>query len=113
MLRCKLPFDLSFSLLIILLFLWYPLALVGTYLDFAAEDRRVTERNAALEKMSAGVENLWSDPRRGVLLYCFKIVLSTLAKQWMAAEDLSWLCTQLCFLAILYLRLSYLSLILF
>jgi hypothetical protein len=25
----------------------------------------------------------------GVLLYCFKIVLSTLAKQWMAAEDLS------------------------
>jgi hypothetical protein len=39
-------------------------ALIGTCLDFAAEDRRVTERNAALEKMSAGVENLWSDPRR-------------------------------------------------
>jgi hypothetical protein len=33
-------------------------------LDFAAEDRRVTERSASLEKMSAGVENLWSDPRR-------------------------------------------------
>jgi hypothetical protein len=33
-------------------------------LDFAAEDRWVTERNAALEKMSAGVETLWSDPRR-------------------------------------------------
>jgi hypothetical protein len=32
-------------------------------LDFAAEDRRVTERNAALEKMSAGIETLWSDPR--------------------------------------------------
>jgi hypothetical protein len=33
-------------------------------LDFATEERRVTERNAALEKMFAGVENLWSDPRR-------------------------------------------------
>jgi hypothetical protein len=39
-------------------------ALIGTCLDFAAEDRRVTERNAVLEKMSTGVENLWSDPRR-------------------------------------------------
>jgi hypothetical protein len=38
-------------------------ALIGTCLDFAAEYRRVTERSAALEKMSAGVENLWSDPR--------------------------------------------------
>jgi hypothetical protein len=37
---------------------------IGTCLDFAAEDRRVTERSAALEKMSAGAENLWSDPRR-------------------------------------------------
>jgi hypothetical protein len=33
-------------------------------LDFVAEDRRVTEQNAALEKISAGVETLWSDPRR-------------------------------------------------
>jgi hypothetical protein len=39
-------------------------ALIGTCLDFAAEDRRVTERNAALERLFAGVENLWSDPRR-------------------------------------------------
>jgi hypothetical protein len=39
-------------------------ALIGTCLDFAAEDHRVTERNAALERVSAGVENLWSDPRR-------------------------------------------------
>jgi hypothetical protein len=38
-------------------------AIIGTCLDFAAEDRRVTERNAALEKMSAGIETLWSDPR--------------------------------------------------
>jgi hypothetical protein len=39
-------------------------AILGTCLDFAAEDRRVTEQNAALEKMSAGVATLWSDPRR-------------------------------------------------
>jgi hypothetical protein len=39
-------------------------AIIGTCLDFAAEDPRVTERNAALEKMSAGIETLWSDPRR-------------------------------------------------
>jgi hypothetical protein len=32
-------------------------------LDFAAKNRRVTEQSAALEKISAGVENLWSDPR--------------------------------------------------
>jgi hypothetical protein len=39
-------------------------AIIGTCLDFAAEDRRVTERNAALEKMSAGFETLWSNPQR-------------------------------------------------
>jgi hypothetical protein len=39
-------------------------AILGTCLDFAAEDRRVIERNAALEKMSTGIETLWSDPRR-------------------------------------------------
>jgi hypothetical protein len=33
-------------------------------LDFAAEDRRVTEQIAALEKMFTGVETLWSDPQR-------------------------------------------------
>jgi hypothetical protein len=40
-----------------------PFAVVGTCLDFAAEEHRVTKRNAALEKMSAGFETLWSDPR--------------------------------------------------
>jgi hypothetical protein len=40
------------------------LLVIGTCLDFAAEDRWVTEQNAALEKMSAGVETLWSDPQR-------------------------------------------------
>jgi hypothetical protein len=39
------------------------LAIAGTCLDFAAEDRRVTERSAALERMSANVETLWSNPR--------------------------------------------------
>jgi hypothetical protein len=39
-------------------------AVVGTCLDFAAEDHRVAERNTALEKMSTGCETLWSDPRR-------------------------------------------------
>jgi hypothetical protein len=39
-------------------------AVTGTCLDFAAEDCRITERNAALEKMSAGFETLWSDSRR-------------------------------------------------
>jgi hypothetical protein len=38
-------------------------AIIGTCLDFAAEDHQVTERNAALEKMSAGFETLWSNPR--------------------------------------------------
>jgi hypothetical protein len=47
-----------------LLFFVTPFAVVGTCLDFAAEERRVTERNAALEKMLAGFETLWSDPRR-------------------------------------------------
>jgi hypothetical protein len=40
-----------------------PFAAIGTCLDFAAEDRRVAERSAALEKMSAGFETLWSDSR--------------------------------------------------
>jgi hypothetical protein len=33
-------------------------------LDFAAEARRVAERNAALEKASEGIDSLWSNPRR-------------------------------------------------
>jgi hypothetical protein len=37
-------------------------AIIGSCLDFVAEDRRVTERNVALERMSTGVETLWSDP---------------------------------------------------
>jgi hypothetical protein len=33
-------------------------------MDYAAEARRVAERNAALEKTSEGMDSLWSDPRR-------------------------------------------------
>jgi hypothetical protein len=36
---------------------------LGTCLDFVAEARRVAERNAALEKVSEGIDSLWSDPR--------------------------------------------------
>jgi hypothetical protein len=53
-----------------LLFPFIPLLLsntfviLGTCLDFAAEARRVAERNTALEKASEGIDSLWSDPRR-------------------------------------------------
>jgi hypothetical protein len=36
---------------------------IGTCLDYAAEACRVAERNTALEKMSEGMDSLWSDPR--------------------------------------------------
>jgi hypothetical protein len=62
MLRCKFPFNLSFSFLLHCCFVT-SFAIIGMCLDFVAEDRRVTKRNAALEKMSAGIETLWSDPR--------------------------------------------------
>jgi hypothetical protein len=55
MLRCELPLDLFSSLPNVTFVISF--ALIGTCLDFAAEDRRVTERSAALEKTSAGVEN--------------------------------------------------------
>jgi hypothetical protein len=38
-------------------------ATVGTCLDFANEARRVSERVAALESSSGGVETFWSKPR--------------------------------------------------
>jgi hypothetical protein len=63
MLRCKIPCDFSF-------FLWFhccsvmSFVILGTCLDFAAEARRVAERNTALEKTSEHIDSLWSDPRR-------------------------------------------------
>jgi hypothetical protein len=38
-------------------------AVVGTCLDFVNEARRVSERIAALESSSGGVETFWSEPR--------------------------------------------------
>jgi hypothetical protein len=66
MLRCKTLFRFLLFLLNRLSqhFLRYVFAIAGTYLDFTAEDRRVTERSAALERMSVNVETLWSDPQR-------------------------------------------------
>jgi hypothetical protein len=63
LLRCEFPFDSFFGCLCIAAFCDI-FAVAGTCLDFAAEERRVAERNAALEKMSTGYETLWSDPRR-------------------------------------------------
>jgi hypothetical protein len=63
MLRCKISFDFSFSLLFYYCFV-ISFVILGTCLDFAAEAHRVTEWNTALEKMSEGINNLWSDPRR-------------------------------------------------
>jgi hypothetical protein len=62
MLQCRIPCDLSFSLLFHYCFVT-SFVILGTCLDFAAEARRVAERNAALEKMSEGIDSLWSDPR--------------------------------------------------
>jgi hypothetical protein len=62
MLRCKFSFDSSFFCFFTAVFVM-SFAVTSTCLDFAAEDRQVTERNAALERMSAGCETLWSDPR--------------------------------------------------
>jgi hypothetical protein len=44
--------------------------ILGTCLDYAAEAHRVAKQNAALEKMSEGIDSLWSNPRR-----CSAIVL--------------------------------------
>jgi hypothetical protein len=63
MLRCKFSFNFSFPCFFTAVFVT-SLAIIGTCLDFAAEDRRVVKRNAALERMSVGFETLWSDPRR-------------------------------------------------
>jgi hypothetical protein len=62
-LRCKIPCDFSFFLLFHCCFVM-SFVILGTCLDFSAEDRRVAERNMALEKTSEGIDSLWSDPRR-------------------------------------------------
>jgi hypothetical protein len=62
MLRCKIPCDFSFFLLFHCCFVT-SFVILGTCLDFAAEAHQVAERNTALEKMSEGIDSLWSDPR--------------------------------------------------
>jgi hypothetical protein len=37
---------------------------VGTFLDFVGETRRISERITALERLSEGVKSFWSNPRR-------------------------------------------------
>jgi hypothetical protein len=88
MLRCKFPLDLSFSLLLHCYF-YDTFALIGTCLDFAAEDRRVNERSAALKKCLQVLKIYGLILDAGVLLFCFRTVPSTLARQWMAAGELS------------------------
>jgi hypothetical protein len=88
MLRCKIPCDFSFFLL----FHCYSVmsfVILGTCLDFAAEARRVAERNAALEKTSEGIDSLWSDPRRVVPSYCSRTTPNISESQLMATEELS------------------------
>jgi hypothetical protein len=62
MLRCKISCDFSFFLLFHCCSVMF-FVILGTCLDYAAEARRVAERNAALEKTSKGIDSLWSDPR--------------------------------------------------
>jgi hypothetical protein len=69
MLRCEIPRGFSCFLLFHYCHLISSVVL-GTCLDFAAEARRVAERNAALEKASEGIDSLWSDPR-----HCRAVVL--------------------------------------
>jgi hypothetical protein len=52
-------FTFSFHYCCLILFV-----ILGTCPDFVAEARRVSERIAALEKASEGIDSLWSDPRR-------------------------------------------------
>jgi hypothetical protein len=63
MLRCEIPCGFSCFLLFHYCRLISSVVL-GARLDFAAEARRVAERNTALEKASEGIDSLWSDPRR-------------------------------------------------
>jgi hypothetical protein len=60
-LRCKIPSDFSFFFLLFHCCFVMSFVILGNCLDFAAEVRRVAEQNTALEKMSEGIDSLWSD----------------------------------------------------
>jgi hypothetical protein len=88
MLRCKIPCDFSFPPFFYCCFV-ISFIILGTCLDFAAEDRRVTERNAALEKMSVASRLCGLILAAAVLSYCFRTAPSISASQLMVAEELS------------------------
>jgi hypothetical protein len=87
MLRCAIPCGFS----CFLLFHYFRLksfVVLATCLDFAAEARRVAERNAALEKASEGIDSLWSDPRRRRAIVLLQDHARILERQLMVVEDL-------------------------
>jgi hypothetical protein len=61
---------------------------VGTCLDFVGEARRVSERIAALERSSGGVEAFGLTPGAAMLLCSSKIMLNILERWLMVAEKL-------------------------
>jgi hypothetical protein len=63
MLRCKVNCSFSLFPSIPLLLADAFFVVPGTFLDFVSEARRVSERIAALERASEGIDSLWSDPR--------------------------------------------------
>jgi hypothetical protein len=64
MLRCKVHCSFSLFPSIPLLLADAFFVVPGTCLDFVSEARQVSERIAALERASEGIDSLWSDPRR-------------------------------------------------
>jgi hypothetical protein len=65
LLRCKFSYNFPPFFPFLLRRCWpMTFATVGTCLDFANEARHVSERVAALESSSSGVETFWSEPRR-------------------------------------------------
>jgi hypothetical protein len=100
MLQCKVPCNFSFPLLFHYCFV-ISFVLLGTCLDFAAEARRVVERNTALEKMSEGIDSLWSDPRRRRAIVLLQDRAQHIGE---SVEEPSSPCTLSCFLVILYLE---------
>jgi hypothetical protein len=87
MLRCKIPCDFSF-------FLWFHCCIVtlfvisGTCLDYAAEARRVAERNAALEKSQRAWTACGLILDAVVLLCCSRTAPSISESLLMAAKEL-------------------------
>jgi hypothetical protein len=111
MLRCEFSFDSSFPYLCTAVFVTF-FAVVGSCLDFAAEERRVASEMRLWRKFRLAVRLCGLILDVGVPLCCFKTVPSILASQLMVADELSQLCTPLCFLVILCLQLSHFFLIL-